>query len=674
VKIGSDIGMKASETKLQALIEGTKQYVVPLFQRAYSWDKKEWEMLWNDLIELCETDSPRTHFIGSMVTMPTTSVPEGVAKYLLIDGQQRLTTIFILLALLRDKAKKNDQEELAEEINDTLLVNRYKKGIDHYKLQPTQVDREAFQDLIHSRTKTISSRIIEAYQFFERQLRRSGLSGEILKKVISSNVSVISIVLDQDDDPYLVFESLNAKGRPLTQSDLVRNYFFMKIHSDEQENIYAQYWEPMQTALGESLTEFIRHYLMKDGTFVKQSDVYYFLKERLLEGEPLKHLRELATFAKYYQKLLDPERETDKVIQKALKRLKQLEVTTSYPFLLNCYHDYQQNRISASEFIEVLRVIENFIIRRFVCNIPANTLNKIFPPLYTQIKSKASASFVDGLKATLQTKGYPKNSEFELRLTDAKLYGGGDRAIKTRLILEAIEESYNHKEQINFENLTVEHIMPQVLTENWKYHLGSNYEFTHELLLHTLGNLTLTKYNPELSNRSFSEKKEQLKGSHLEVNRYFVDQQSWRKEDIEKRSAYLANIALSIWPYFGDETIVQYEQKRVTGTTPKTMSILGQYFEVQSWRDVLERTMNTIAELEPEKFSLIMQQFPRSVGRDKKKFRETRELHNGTFIEVQRSAKDIQRFCFQVLEAVELSSEDLKVETIEKFDHKISSH
>ncbi len=232
-------------------------------------------MLWNDLVELCGVDNPRTHFIGSMVTMPTSSVPEGVAKYLLIDGQQRLTTIFILLALLRDKAKKNHQEELAEEINDTLLINRYKKGTDHYKLQPTQIDRESFRELLHSGTNHTQNKISEAYSFFNRQLTKSGLDGETIKKVITSNVSVISIVLDQEDDPYLVFESLNAKGRPLTQSDLIRNYFFMKIHTNEQESIYAQYWEPMQIALGNSLTECIRHYLMKDGTFVKQSDVYY---------------------------------------------------------------------------------------------------------------------------------------------------------------------------------------------------------------------------------------------------------------------------------------------------------------------------------------------------------------------------------------------------------------
>src|SRR5438270_1217076 len=167
--------MKASETRLQALIEGTKQYVVPLFQRAYSWDKKEWEVLWNDLIELCDMDNPRTHFLGSMVTMPTTSVPEGVTKYLLIDGQQRLNTIFILLALLRDEAKQFGEEELAAEINNTLLINPYKKDFDYYKLQPTQVDRSTFHDLIHFRQPIAQNKIVRAYHFFQKRLQKSGI-------------------------------------------------------------------------------------------------------------------------------------------------------------------------------------------------------------------------------------------------------------------------------------------------------------------------------------------------------------------------------------------------------------------------------------------------------------------------------------------------------------------
>ena len=243
-----------------------------------SWDKKEWEVLWNDLSDLCKTDKPRTHFIGSIVTMPTISVPEGVTKYLLIDGQQRLTTIFILLSFLRDRAEENGDKELSEEITNTLLVNPYKKDSDYYKLLPTQIDRVPFQNLIKFRKLCDQDQLSKAYIFFRRKFQQSDIEIQTLKKVISNNLSVVSVVLGVDDDPHLVFESLNAKGRPLTQSDLIRNFFFMRIHMNEQEDIHARYWMPMQNSLATSLTEYIRHFLMKDGSWVKESDVYFSLK------------------------------------------------------------------------------------------------------------------------------------------------------------------------------------------------------------------------------------------------------------------------------------------------------------------------------------------------------------------------------------------------------------
>lgn len=233
--------MNANETKLQPILEGTKQYVVPLFQRPYSWEKDQWGRLWDDLKELCEDSNPRTHFMGSIVTLPTRSVPEGVTKYLLIDGQQRLTTIFVLLAILRDNAIAKGKQELAEEIRNTLLVNPYKKETDYFKLLPTQIDRTYFEKLIRDSAMDDHNQIINAYRFFSRKLSESGFEEETLKKVITNNLSVISILLDVNDNPYLVFESLNAKGKPLSQADLIRNYFFMRIHIDQQEAIHRQY-------------------------------------------------------------------------------------------------------------------------------------------------------------------------------------------------------------------------------------------------------------------------------------------------------------------------------------------------------------------------------------------------------------------------------------------------
>jgi uncharacterized protein with ParB-like and HNH nuclease domain len=651
--------MEAKETKLQDIIEGTKQYVIPLFQRTYSWTEKEWDILWKDIVEISEMENPRTHFIGSIVNMPTVSVPEGVAKFLLIDGQQRITTIFIILVLLRNRAIESGKQRFAEEINNTLLVNQYKDGIDYYKLLPTQIDRTHFQALINKQSGDETSQIIKAYNYFEKKIKQSAFDSEKIKKIITANFSIVSIVLDANDNPYLVFESLNAKGRPLTQADLIRNFFFMRIHIDEQEAIYNRYWNPMQTQLGEKLTEFIRHFLMKDGSIIKQNDVYYTLKEKVSAQNATEYLSLLLQYSKYYNKFLNPSLESDLLIQKYLKRLNRIEVTTAYPFLLNIYNAYEEKKINKADFVEILKTIENYLIRRFVCNVPTNQLNKIFPPLYSQIKN--NSSMPEELKSILQRKGYPRDSEFINRFKDAKFYGAGDRQIKTKLILESIEESFQHRETVSFDDLTIEHIMPQTLSQWWQNHLGDEWEETHELYLHTIGNLTLTAYNTQLSNDDFSQKKNIYESSHLSINKYFENATDWKKENIEKRADELSKLAIGIWPYFGQQESTG-PSNNIKGTVPKSLIILGQRFEVESWRDVLENTLNTIANRDIDKFNIIASKFPRLLGKDRSKFRAIRQLQNEYFVEVNLSSQSIQKFCNQAIEECELSFDDWKLE------------
>lgn len=656
--------MQASETKLQEIIEGNKQYVVPLFQRAYSWKKSQWESLWNDILELYHSDNRRPHFMGSIVTMPTSAIPEGVSKYLLIDGQQRLTTIFILLCALRDKAK-NIHDELAAEIHNTIIVNPYKKGLDHYKLQPTQVDRQSFHSLINGQDYVNNSGITECYLFFEKKIRQSNLDFSDLKKVICSYLSIVSVVLSTEDNPYLVFESLNAKGEPLTQADLIRNYFFLRINTENQDDAYNKYWLPMQQTLDVNLTEFIRHYLTRDGVEIKKDEVYFQIKERMIKRDAIDYLKDLYEFSEYYAKLLDPLKENNLKIRRCLERINRLEVATVYPFLLNCYHDYEENKLSEADFIAVLQILENFIIRRFICNVQTRGLNRIFSVLYYQV-SKASnlahADFVERLKLDLQNRDYPKDTEFKDRLLDVKLYGTG-RTCKGKLILESIEESFHHKEQVSFTNLTIEHIMPQTITKWWQEHLGEEGDITHDLLLHSLGNITITAYNGELYNAEFIQKKEILINSHLEINKYFENQETWKREDIEKRSLYLAEKVLQIWPYFGNENLMNPAKTKVRGTTPKQLKIFSKEYPVKSWRDVLEKTLNVIADLEADKFEDIIQQFPRFIGRNETDFPRKKKLENGVFINVNLSARDINAFCIKAIETAEISLEDWQIET-----------
>ncbi len=621
-------------------------------------------------MELCKVENPRSHFMGSIVIIPIASAPEEVSKYLLIDGQQRLTTIFILLSVLRDVVKQSD-EELAAEINDTFLVNRFKKGADYYKLQPTQVDRLAFHQIIRSESSAQESNILECYRFFDKQTRqKKPLECQKIKNVICNNLSLVSVVLSVDDDPYLVFESLNAKGKPLTQADLIRNYFFMQIQDEnKQQSVYCQYWQPMQDLLKNNLTEFIRHYLTRNGVEVKKSDVYFEIKDRIAKSGALSCLQELSTFSDYYSRFLDPDRETKETVRQCLHRLNRLEVATVYPFLLNCYDDWMKNRINEEQFVSILHIIENFIIRRFVCNVQTRGLNRIFALLYSQVSKETnldSVSFIERLKLTLQHRDYPKDSDFRVRLLDVKLYGG-NRSEKGKFILESIEESFGHKERVSFDKLTIEHVMPQTTDTNksWQEHLGENWAVTYELLCHTLGNLTLTAYNSELSDKPFEDKKKMLGDSNLELNKYFRSNATWQREDIEARAEYLADVALKIWSYFGDESAKPSKSNRLKGTIPKLLICFGQEYPVKSWRDVIETTLDAISELEPEAFREIVQQFPRFVGWDEKEFRSVRKLRNGAFIEVNLSARDIHSFCTKAIETAELSNEEWRVVTQE---------
>jgi uncharacterized protein with ParB-like and HNH nuclease domain len=657
--------MQASETRLQKVIEGTIQYLVPLFQRPYSWEKHQWQVLWDDLMELCNVENPRPHFMGSIVTAPTSSVPEGVTKYILIDGQQRLTTIFVVLAALRDHARILEQEELAQEINDTILVNRFKKDLDHYKLQPTQSDRQAFYKIIKQDSLDDSGgKLLECYRFFDKKLRQKNVNIQKIKNIICSHLSVVSVVLSEEDDPYLVFESLNAKGRSLTQADLIRNYFFMKIKPDIQEEIYRRYWQPIQESLGDNLTEFIRHYLTKNGTDVKQNEVYFEIKDRINQNDAMVALKDLYDFSKYYAIFLNPEQEENNKVRKYLERIKRLDVATVYPFLLNCYHDWHQNNLSEVEFIDVFKTLENFIIRRFVCNIQTRGLNRIFFRLYTEVSRNDNLSdnnFVQNLKLTLQSQDYPKDAEFKAGLLGVDLYTG-NRSDKAKLILESIEESFNHKEQVPFKSLSLEHVMPQTLSNSWKQHLGEDWEITHNLLIHSLGNLTLTAYNSELHNSDFLVKREQLQNSHLEINKYFSNQFSWDRGAIEERANILSDIILNIWDYFGDGNIKSFTNE-FRGNRPKSLQLLGKTHPVRTWRDVLAITMDEIAESDPEGFKDVVEQYPRFIGREQKNFRSSRVLKNGFFVEVNLGAEDIGRFCRKAIETIGLDRNEWSVET-----------
>ena len=655
--------MKANETTFQHVIEGTKQYIVPLFQRPYCWDKPQWETLWNDLVELQETVNPRSHFIGSIVTLQTQSVPEGVPKFLLIDGQQRLTTTFILLTLLRDSARGQGREELADEIEQTLLVNRFKKGDDHVKLLPTQSDRPAFLQLVQNPGIIPAGRIGSAYVYLQRKLHAGSIDVETLKSTIVERLAVVSITLGAEDNPYLVFESLNAKGERLTQADLIRNFFFLKIHSEQQDEMHSRYWLPMQEALGPQLTEFIRHYLIgQDGSFLRSDSVYFRLKEKLGGGEAVDLLQTIHRASEHYIRLLNPALEPHQQLSHALASLERLDVTTAYPFLLRCYDDFESKKITENEFRAIVETIENYVVRRFVCSVPTNQLNKIFPGLYNQVRREAHSSIVTAVRSILAGRGYPKDVEFRKSLIENSLYGSGDRQAKLRFILERIERHLAGKEPPKLETVSVEHVMPQTLTEDWRNHLGEDWETVHALWLHTLGNLTLTGYNSEMSNDDFLAKRKRLTGGTLHLNKTFNAFDTWRMSDIIGRAELLIDLVFAIWPYFGGDQ-PETLSTNTKGRRPSVLKMFGKLFDVTTWRDVLENTVNEVVQSDIDAFSLLCQELSSHVSMDKTRFRESRQLQNGGFVNVNLSAEGIERLCQRILNVTGTVDSEWAIET-----------
>ena len=606
-------------------------------------------------------ENPRVHFFGSIVNMPATSVPEGVAKFLLIDGQQRLTTVFILLSILKDLALEGRKERLSDEIKNTLLLNQYKDGYDHYKMMPTQVDRNAFLKVIEGQGYEADGQIGQAWKYLEKKVRTSNFDIENIKKILTQKFSVVSITLDTDDNPYLVFESLNAKGRSLSQADLIKNYFFMRIHVSKQDEIYSKLWEPMQNNLRDDLSEFIRHYMMRHGGNVRQTDVYYALKDEVSPDNTIDYLKSLNEYSMYYRNMKYPENISDKDLRVRFERLNRIEVTTAYPLILYVYGEFAHNNISKEQFCEVIDVIENYLIRRFVCDYKTNTLNKTFGAAYAFISKYNSDEIVNAVKEYLSTKGYPKDSEFTERFMTTKLYGGGDRQQKTKFILASLEKSFEHKEIVQMDNLTIEHVMPQTLSDWWVDYLGDDAFSIHDIWLHTIGNLTLTAYNSDLSNKSYIQKRSYLSQSHLELNKYFTSAGEWKKLDIEKRAEQLSKRALNIWPYFGHEDI-EADGDTKAYSSPQSVYCLGKYGSVNSWRDVLTFTLNSIYEELPECFSTIVNAFPKWIGKDGNKFRAARELNSGYFIEVNDSANAIYTKCIKVLNVAHLTEDDWSVE------------
>lgn len=570
--IGDDF-LQAGETTLNKLLNTSRQFIVPIFQRNYSWQKNQYEQLWFDILRASKFKEKQNHFIGSIVYIDMGTPAGRPQQLLLIDGQQRLTTISILLCAIKDYVQKFNLEtkliNLAK-IKNQFLYNSDEIDEDRYKLLLNVQDKETYIKLIDNTIFTVNkptTNIIKCYEFFyeriEDFIKQHGQIDEIYAGIFK--LSLVSISLDKDsDNPQMIFESMNSTGKDLSQTDLLRNYLLMDLTPEKQTRLYQTYWKPMEELFGEDIYKndlnkfdyFIRDFLTlksDTGYICKINNVYENFKRYYLDNncEKFAVLKDLFTYAKYYA-CIDLLQENDDELKLYWQEFKKLDSHVVYPFLLKLYDDYSRQILIKEDFKKILQVVISYLWRRAICEIPTNSLSKTFATLYQAVdKEDYVNSIIKAFVFKSSYKRFPSDYEVREKLQTKDIYHFRLR----KYLLEALE-NYYHKEPIdlNTANYTIEHIMPQNIEHNllWQQMLGEDWQEVHSLYLHSLGNLTITGYNAEMSNKSFVEKvngESGFKHSHLKLNESIAQCDVWNKKAIQRRTNILTDIILKIWKY-----------------------------------------------------------------------------------------------------------------------------
>lgn len=578
--------MKASEAKLLDFFKKSPQFVIPIYQRTYSWTEKECRQLWDDILRAGSSDKVSGHFIGPVVYVESGLYSiSSQSPLLVIDGQQRLTTVTLLLAALAEAIGSGEPIEgfTAKKVRNYYLLNPEEDGERHYKLVLTQTDKTTLLSILQQAEppKEASLRVTENYKLFQSliQQNRAGLES-ICKGIAKLMVVDISLHREQDN-PQLIFESMNSTGRELSQADLIRNFILMGLESKLQTHLYEHYWRPMELAFGQEaynshFDAFMRHYLtVKTNDIPRKQDVYEVFKKYSLEPtidqagvEEL--LKDLYRYALYFCAMALGAEE-DSELKQAFHDLRELKVDVAYPLLLEFYHDYKQQALTRSDLLQAVRLIESYVFRRAICNIPTNSLNKTFANMGKSLKKDR---YLESLKAAFMLlpsyRRFPKDDEFQREMKIRDLYNFRSCSYWLRRL-----ENEGRKERVPVDEYTIEHILPQ--SDNnankvpavWREELGQDWETVWETYRHTLGNLTLTGYNSEYSNRSFADKCGMNGGfaqSPLRLNINLATEKAWNKEAIEGRASYLAAKAVSVWqaPMLDAELLAAYKPSAAT--------------------------------------------------------------------------------------------------------------
>jgi uncharacterized protein with ParB-like and HNH nuclease domain/predicted transport protein len=576
--------MKAEEIKFLKFLISPKQLLIPIYQRTYSWELKECEKLWKDLIYAGENENVASHFIGSVVYVEkglyqVASIP----KLLVIDGQQRLTTLSLLISALCNHMKdKNinikfgdeDEEISYKKLINYYLLNSQESEEDKYKLILTQTDKEAYIKVLENLefSDEDSNRIKANYDFFKEQIEKTDL--DIIYQGISKLI-IIDVSLDREkDNPQLIFESLNSTGLELKHADLIRNYILMGLEKQKQEEIYKNYWYLMEKSFRHSentglFDRFMRDYLTaKLGRIPTINEIYSEFKQYYLTFQDINEVvKEVFEYSKYFVNIA-LSKEPDNQIREVFDDINELKVDVSYPFIMGVYKDYVLKIISKEELIQILRLIESYVFRRAICGVPTNSLNKTFSTLYKQIDKQ---NYLESIEAIIvlqdSYRRHPADEEFVIELMIKDVYHFRNR----NYLLKKIE-NFERKETVNIESYTIEHIMPQnpSLPDEWREELGEDWEDIQKKYLNTIGNLTLTGYNSEYQDKPFKVKRDLkdknglpigFKDSPIRLNRFLANLEHWNEYTIEKRAKEIAEQAIKIWSYpsLEKETLNKYK-------------------------------------------------------------------------------------------------------------------
>ncbi|MCK5722665.1 MAG: DUF262 domain-containing protein [Gammaproteobacteria bacterium] len=557
--------MKAGEEKFMDIIKKEVQFKIPIYQRLYDWKIDHCRTLLDDILQLLKNPEIQIHFMGSIVYIDEKGQSRlGSTKELLvIDGQQRITTLTLIFLVLEELANEQNNLELSRKIRNNCLINEYSKLENKNKLILTRKDNEILEKMLRGEDiNDLKSKLIPNYNFIENKIK--DFIKDFSLEEIYENLNRIMVVdvslFHGQDNPQQIFESLNATGKALTDGDLIRNFILMNLNIDLQNKIYNMYWYPMESLLEEYITDFIEDYIyMKKVTSTNIKDLYKEFKLFFYKNYNHADVEEVASdllkYAKYYD-IISYEKDNNIDVNKALYDLNILDFYSHYPLLLRIFNEYKKKKLNSDDFVDILKVIESFLFRRSICGIPTNSLNPIFRTIWNELdKNNLKASLIKELKSGEWNKRWPDDKEFEEKLMSNDLY----RQRFDKLLLEELEKSDNKEANKDFENLSVEHILPQTggdpdkLSDEWKKMLGLNYLEIRNKWLHKLGNLTLTGYNPEYSDKNFDEKKFMENGfidSGLRLNRQVAEYAIWNEDSIKDRANKLAKIAIKRWSYF----------------------------------------------------------------------------------------------------------------------------